>query len=761
MAKFLAFFLLNIFLLCRTSIASPTNGKKPDSGAGVQNTQPPKRSKSQSIHDKRIIQALDKLPPGVRETLTRGGADAFKNMTKEMIRKLPASVYASVGIDAIRSMDREQLKEMTMNMNKGTNSKDLETILGEVDENQFNDMLEDMQNSSQKLSKKQMEAFTKQMKAKRGDPSTWSADTVKQLGKMVTGLSPRELKELAGAGPTTFEASLEEIRKGNVKELSKGQKLEIVSGALQTYGSQDRWNASTVQKMSKFIGSMKGEDLRKIPTTALKGALADLAASDMDKKSSRQLLTKLKDPTNGYGTPDSWNSETLRSMGSLSSGMTVKDIKNLDKNAVKGALDTLGKAKLSTSQAKKLASKMKEALGSPDSWSAETIKNASNILRGLKPKDLRSLPADAIKGSLKELKTIEFSRGQARELAKKMKETLGNPSSWNESVAEEMGPLVGGLPLSDLKNMSNNVLKSVLKTLKQDDSIPPSKKRAIIAKAKAAGHFKLLEAGSFLKTFSLKDLENVDPINDLGLNDTIEANSTTDTDRELLSWKLSQARKVLEKIKAIWGEPDDANSGWTLENIVRLKGLAIGVWKGLIDKIPAHDIVDVLEEFSQRDGFTPGQVKMILRAYKEKMRLETPSNFSSLDEIEVDSLGRFITELDDADLEHLSNYSGIEAVRQMGQLELKEKPHRLIKRKLKIALKLIARMRRLQDVRPNDLLSQDLEDLGNLALGFSPEEVANMTSDAFRGAVQVFGQIIGFNREQLTALASKVKEAYK
>lgn len=86
--------------------------------------------------------------------------------------------------------------------------------------------------------------------------------------------------------------------------------------------------------------------------------------------------------------------------------------------------------------------------------------------------------------------------------------------------------------------------------------------------AKAAGNFKLLEAGSFLKTFTLKDLENVDPINDLGLNDTTEANSTTDTDRESLPWKLSQARKVLEKIKAIWGEPDDVDSGWTLENIV-------------------------------------------------------------------------------------------------------------------------------------------------------------------------------------------------
>lgn len=83
------------------------------------------------------------------------------------------------------------------------------------------------------------------------------------------------------------------------------------------------------------------------------------------------------------------------------------------------------------------------------------------------------------------------------------------------------------------------------------------------------------------------------------------------------------------------------------------------------------------------------QVKMILRAYKEKMSLGIPSNFSSLEELDVDALGRFIFELDDADLENLSNYSGIEAVRQMGELNLKEKPRGIIEGKLKVALKLI------------------------------------------------------------------------
>lgn len=87
----------------------------------------------------------------------------------------------------------------------------------------------------------------------------------------------------------------------------------------------------------------------------------------------------------------------------------------------------------------------------------------------------------------------------------------------------------------------------------------------ISLEARDAGNLKLKEVGSFLKTFSLKDLENVDPIVDLGLNETEDSNSTEQT---ALKWKLSQARKVLKKIKKTWGEPDSSDSQWTLDNIV-------------------------------------------------------------------------------------------------------------------------------------------------------------------------------------------------
>jgi hypothetical protein len=41
---------------------------------------------------------MGKLSPNEKQRLLQGGRNAFQNMTKEMIKSLPASVYAAVGV---------------------------------------------------------------------------------------------------------------------------------------------------------------------------------------------------------------------------------------------------------------------------------------------------------------------------------------------------------------------------------------------------------------------------------------------------------------------------------------------------------------------------------------------------------------------------------------------------------------------------------------------------------------------------------------
>ncbi|XP_001638657.3 uncharacterized protein LOC5518710 isoform X2 [Nematostella vectensis] len=711
--------------------------------------------------DKRVKNAFSELPSDMRTKLETGGASAFTNVTDDVIEKLPVSVFANIGTEAIQGMGRDKLKSLAKTFTRGAASRNVEKVLHAMSSSQFEDMLQDMQNSTEELSLSQKEVFVKIMKEKKGRPSTWSADDVKKLGSLAKGLVPSEIRDLANAGRETFEASIEEISKAGVKDLSKGQLKELVNGALKTYGKQDGWTADTLSKMATFMPSMKPKDIKQLSTTAVKGAIRELATVEMDGKSARELMKKLKDGSEGYGSPGSWTADDLNRLGNLTKGLTMRDIDSLNADAIRGSLRTLSHVPLSKKQASKMARKVKTALGSPNTWTADTIKNASGILRGLKPKDLRNLPTEAVMESVEDLKQVPFSRSQARVLAKKLKESLGDPSSWNESTVQTLGPLVSGLPLQDLAHLSGESVRSAIKAMKGDRTVPPSKQRAMLKKAKESGTLKLLEVGSFIKSFSLKDLESIDVEAELGLGTSI-ANGTDDTERDALTWKLSQARKILQKVRNLWGDPADSASKWVLENIGKLKGLLIGVWKELLQRFPNDMFEDVLEMLAARGGFTAGQREMILSQYKRQLFLETPSNFSSMTEDQLLVLGNLTVELTAEELDALSVDISAEAVRQMSEADMTGLPRDLITKKTRSALKLLARARGLVSIlKPSQLTSDELLDMGGLGAGLTSKEIGQLDADAFKGAVSSIGQVQGFDKDQLKALASKAKDAYR
>lgn len=57
---------------------------------------------------------------------------------------------------------------------------------------------------------------------------------------------------------------------------------------------------------------------------------------------------------------------------------------------------------------------MKEIYGSVSTWTPDILKDAKHILKGLKPKDLKDLPASVVANSLNSLKDVKFSKLQVR-----------------------------------------------------------------------------------------------------------------------------------------------------------------------------------------------------------------------------------------------------------------------------------------------------------------------------------------------------------
>ena len=60
------------------------------------------------------------------------------------------------------------------------------------------------QNNSVRFSRSQKEAFVKQMMRSQGDLSKWDKDAVAQLGGVVSGLGPKQIKALSKAGKEVF-----------------------------------------------------------------------------------------------------------------------------------------------------------------------------------------------------------------------------------------------------------------------------------------------------------------------------------------------------------------------------------------------------------------------------------------------------------------------------------------------------------------------------------------------------------------------------
>lgn len=157
-----------------------------------------------------------------------------------------------------------------------------------------------------------------------------------------------------------------------------------------------------------------------------------------------------------------------------------------------------------------------------------------------------------------------------------------------------------------------------------------------------------------------------------------------------------------------------------------------------------------------------------------------------MDEVDVTSLGYFVSELDEEDLKQLSASASAEAVRQLGRLRFSEIPLELRRRKAQVALEMLVRSQpisgsirtgssegscvfsyqgrargRQDKLQADELSADELQDLGSAALGLEPRELEQLQPEVFKDAVAWLGERESFEADQYAALANLAKETYK
>ena len=89
--------------------------------------------------------------------------------------------------------------------------------------------------------------------------------------------------------------------------------------------------------------------------------------------------------------------------------------------------------KKSGSLVKQLVSRVKADMGKPSGWSADKLAASKNVLGGVSVKDVRQLSPDAVKGALADLRDVVFDRPDVQAaMGKKVISALGGTSNANK-----------------------------------------------------------------------------------------------------------------------------------------------------------------------------------------------------------------------------------------------------------------------------------------------------------------------------------------
>ncbi|XP_028399917.1 putative stereocilin-like protein [Dendronephthya gigantea] len=319
-----------------------------------------------------------------------------------------------------------------------------------------------------------------------------------------------------------------------------------------------------------------------------------------------------------------------------------------------------------------------------------------------------------------------------------------------------MGPLLRDLPSSMLKMLKPDEAEEAVKILRKEGDVPKSKKRILIKQLMSGGNnseLRIREFGDFVSEFPIRQLKKINNVEEILPVDS--SNNSTDSDNETDAgaphWRAVQARALLGDIvmkQENWGPVSELSGNWELKNIKKLGRLALGLKRSDIEKLSIDSFTDFVAEFSQISNWTLGQAKIIAKRFIKAHR------DNDMTVTDMASLGDFVIHIIDELFASLSEGTLREAARVIGtsrQSRRLPKPAR--RRKAQIVLAILGK-------KASTINSEELEELGYLVSGFTPDEIKQIEPTVFIDAVATLGDIEELDEETSIALANKAVEVF-
>ncbi|KAJ7350207.1 hypothetical protein OS493_037787 [Desmophyllum pertusum] len=327
--------------------------------------------------------------------------------------------------------------------------------------------------SKLKLSAGQLRVLAAKVKELVGSPDKWTKDNIKELGNLVAGFLPSELKQI---GAQVVKDSLQFFKDVDF-DLDQ---VQVIVEKLKSSIDLSQLNKDDVVALGKAIDGFLSSDIGKMTQTVVFIAFPEMKiAKDVAMPILRQFIKKVltlaKKVRTKWGDINatdsdesdspSWGFLNLKKLGHIALGIAKEELRDLPIRGIEDAIDVLGREKdWDRGQILMVLTRLREY------WEMENldfsnftevdINSLGTFLRGLAQDELKKLPEKILLTAIRRLGEetgLPEDKLKARAyLAVEHFKSQTGVDILNSSHIEDLGSLVAGLDRKTLRNIAKD-----------------------------------------------------------------------------------------------------------------------------------------------------------------------------------------------------------------------------------------------------------------------------------------------------------------
>uniref|UniRef100_A0A7M5V9F0 Uncharacterized protein n=2 Tax=Clytia hemisphaerica TaxID=252671 RepID=A0A7M5V9F0_9CNID len=567
----------------------------------------------------------------------------------------------------------------------------------------------------------------------------WSSDNLKNLGRFLSGLPTKVFSKFSDEA---FKESLQDFCDAS---LPTEKKSKLIATAERVFGDKNTWNSTTIGKLCNLIEALTPQEFLILKAKEVEKSLNSLSQRFLTKEQKEVVLKKLKE---NWGKFSAWSKVNLSKAKDFLEGLDVEDFKELDKDKIKEILDS-GRIKfMNKVQQSAFYEEIIKQHGPPEDWPESILSNGLELIQSVSVEDLQKIKAKAkasLIAALEKGQEMDWSRDQAEFLLELVEDEEALATFTKEKVVQ-FGYLLKAFSQSDAGKISKKVLYAAFPELLVVKGIGEPVLRYFIKVYKeesSKGEIKNL--GQFAKALTRYEIEQQD-IEDILEN--LQKLSGTDFDE-------TQAAELLIKIRKELGNMEQSDHTdadilpWGFQNIRKIGQVIVALTRKEALKFPFKGIENTYEELGKHDGWKRRVVLAFVKRMKENWTQQNIT-LNDLKEVDIEVLGKFVQGLTMDDLNELSDDVQLVAFKQLGKYT--GLPEDKLKSRANLAYKYFEKQR------SGSLTSNDLQMMGNLLPGLSPDLLNTLDEQNVVEHLQKFAQ--STSKEKQEVLLRKLKSHF-